>query len=65
MFVETNTLLSGLTASHCNSSVMNGEDTGDLVDEYQQNYRTKEGAGLKNTAVVMRKPWKMHSSTLV
>jgi hypothetical protein len=53
MFIETNTLLSGLTASHRNSSVMNEEDAGDLVDEYQQNYMTKEGAGLKNEAAVM------------
>ncbi|KAF4149935.1 hypothetical protein GN958_ATG00874 [Phytophthora infestans] len=53
MFVETNTLLSGLTGSHCNSSVMNGEDAGDMVDEYQQNYMTKEGSGLKNAASVM------------
>ncbi|ETL49318.1 hypothetical protein L916_01175, partial [Phytophthora nicotianae] len=49
MFNETKTLLSGLTASHCNSSVMNG----DMVDEYQQNCMTKEGAGLKNAAAVM------------
>ncbi|ETN10951.1 hypothetical protein PPTG_22614 [Phytophthora nicotianae INRA-310] len=53
MFIETNLLLSGLTASHCNSSIMNGEDAGDMVDEYQQNYMTKEGAGLKNAAAVM------------
>ncbi|ETL95647.1 hypothetical protein L917_06590 [Phytophthora nicotianae] len=32
---------------------MNGEDAGDMVDEYQQNYMTKEGAGLKNAAAVM------------
>ncbi|ETI54038.1 hypothetical protein F443_03100 [Phytophthora nicotianae P1569] len=54
MFIETNMLLSGLTGSHCNSSVMNGEDAGDMVDEYQQNYMTKDGAGLKNAAVVMQ-----------
>ncbi|ETM98560.1 hypothetical protein PPTG_24588 [Phytophthora nicotianae INRA-310] len=42
MFIETNMLLSGLTGSHCNSSVMNGEDAGDMVDQYQQNYMTKE-----------------------
>ncbi|KAG1704967.1 hypothetical protein DVH05_004993 [Phytophthora capsici] len=50
---ETNLLLSGLTDSHCNSNVLNGEDSGDMVDEYQQNYMTKEGAGLKNAAGVM------------
>ncbi|KAG1711383.1 hypothetical protein DVH05_008637 [Phytophthora capsici] len=32
---------------------MNGEDAGDMVGEYQQNYMTKEGAGLKNAAAVM------------
>jgi hypothetical protein len=32
---------------------VNEEDAGDLVDEYQQNYMTKEGAGLKNAAAVM------------
>ncbi|ETM48838.1 hypothetical protein L914_06688 [Phytophthora nicotianae] len=53
MFIETNLLLSGLTASHCSSSIMNGEDAGDMVDEHQQNYMTKEGAGLKNAAAVM------------
>ncbi|KAG6947916.1 hypothetical protein JG688_00015344 [Phytophthora aleatoria] len=47
MFIETNMLLSELTDSHCNSSVMNGEVASEMVDEYQQNNMTKDGAGLK------------------
>ncbi|OWZ13563.1 hypothetical protein PHMEG_00013094 [Phytophthora megakarya] len=42
MFIETNSLLSVLTGSHCNSRVMNGEDAGDMVDDYQQNYMPRK-----------------------
>ncbi|GMF32964.1 unnamed protein product [Phytophthora fragariaefolia] len=53
MFVETTIGLAAFTASHTNSSIMNGADAGTAVEESQLACMTKEGAELKNTAVVM------------
>ncbi|KAJ8520271.1 hypothetical protein ON010_g17965 [Phytophthora cinnamomi] len=53
MFVETNLSRACLTASHTNSAITNGEDAGDMVEEYQQSYMTKEKGGLKRAAAAM------------
>ncbi|OWZ23122.1 LOW QUALITY PROTEIN: hypothetical protein PHMEG_0002044 [Phytophthora megakarya] len=48
--VETNLILAALTCSHTNSSVINGVDCGDMIDEYQQAYMTKDDVALKSAA---------------
>ncbi|KUG01982.1 hypothetical protein AM587_10008008 [Phytophthora nicotianae] len=53
MFVETNLSLACLTDSHTNSAIMSGEDAGDMVEEYQQAYMTKEKGGLKHAISAM------------
>lgn len=53
MFVETNLGLACLSGSHTNSAIINGKDAGDMVEEYQQSYMTKEKGGLKCGAAVM------------
>ncbi|KAF4143959.1 hypothetical protein GN958_ATG06846, partial [Phytophthora infestans] len=53
MFAETNLALACLSCSHTSSAVMNGEDAGDMVEEYQQAYMTKEKGGLKHAPTVM------------
>lgn len=53
MFVETNLGLAALSGSHTNSAIMSGKDAGDMVEEYQQAYMTKEKGGLKCSAAVM------------
>ncbi|KAG6952293.1 hypothetical protein JG688_00013347 [Phytophthora aleatoria] len=53
MFVETNLSLACLTRSHTNSAVMDGMDAGNMVEEYQQSYMTKEKGGLKFATTAM------------
>eukprot|EP00644_Phytophthora_capsici_P015140 jgi/Phyca11/128368/e_gw1.75.10.1 len=53
LFVETNLGFACLSRSHTNSSVINGRDAGDMVEEYQQAYMTKEKGGLKSATAVM------------
>ncbi|OWZ12366.1 hypothetical protein PHMEG_00014489 [Phytophthora megakarya] len=51
--VETNLVLAALTCSHTNSSIINGEDSGDMVEEYQQAYMTKDDVALKGAAAAL------------
>ncbi|KAE9026896.1 hypothetical protein PR001_g10721 [Phytophthora rubi] len=53
LFVETNLSLACLSRSHTNSAISNGLDSGDMVEEYQHSYMTKEKGGLKSSAAVM------------
>ncbi|KAF1776697.1 hypothetical protein JG687_00001090 [Phytophthora cactorum] len=48
--VETNLLLAARTGSHANASVINGENSGDMIEEYQQAYMTKDELSLKGAA---------------
>jgi hypothetical protein len=45
--VETNLALAALSCSHTNASFINGEDSGDMIEEYQQAYMTKDDTALK------------------
>ena len=45
--VETNLLLAATTMSHTNSAVITGEDPGDMIEEYQEAYMTKNDIALK------------------
>jgi len=51
--VENKLILAALTASHTNSSFFNGEDSGDMIEEYQQAYMTKNDAALKGAVSVL------------
>ncbi|EGZ08101.1 hypothetical protein PHYSODRAFT_306172 [Phytophthora sojae] len=51
--VETNLVLATLTVSHTNSSVINGESSGDMVEEYQEAYMAKNQIALKGAATAL------------
>ncbi|CAN0421282.1 unnamed protein product [Lampetra planeri] len=51
--VESNLLINNLIGCHNNSSVISGQDAGEVVEAYEAAYMTKEGAPLKHTAAMM------------
>ena len=52
-FVECNLTMAALLDSHSNSSTITSTYAGEVADEYEANYMTKEGAGLKYAASMM------------
>ena len=52
-FVESNLTMAALLDCHSNSSTITSTYAGEVADEYEANYMTKEGAGLKYAASMM------------
>ena len=50
---EANIIKTNILDLHNNASVINGEDSGEAVEQYEQSYMTKEGAPLRQAASVM------------
>jgi len=53
LVVETNLTLASTIMSHTNSAIVNGEDAGDMIEEYQENYMTKNDVALKGAALAL------------